>query len=421
MSEKRKIIVVGAGIGGKLYAVLSTAVTVYERDAEVSEIGAGIQVTPNFARILGRWGLAERLDQVAVKPGWLRQRRWQNGDILSQGQVNADNHMLKLHGVPYYHIHRADLQALLLVRSKELGVTCKTSAHVVGYAHDNGEEKVVFVDGSSAKADLVIAADGLRSSLAKEVLGHEVPNESIGDSAYRGLIPREQMQEPELKTLNLEYNTDVWMGPNSHAVTYYVRDGELFNFVVALPDDPGEESWKAPGDMEKLRKHFEGWDPRIRTIVSKIKQSYVWKLRDRPALERWVHPIGKLVLLGDAAHAMLPYVAQGASSSVEDAAALAECLDFVKPGTRDFRAVLEAYEKIRKPRALHMKNSARSNRIQFHMPDGPEQQARDEAMRNESRDGPSSNMWKDQDKLKVLYGHDVVKEVQEYFQLGARL
>ena len=105
-------------------------------------------------------------------------------------------------------------------------------------------------------------------------------------------------------------------------------------------------------------------------MLSKIEQSYVWKLRDRPELERWVHPKGNLVLLGDAAHPMLPYVAQGASSAVEDAAVLAECLEHVEPGTRDLRPVLQVYERIRKPRAFRMKEAARANRAHNHMPDG---------------------------------------------------
>ena len=345
-------------------------VTVYERDAEVSEIGAGIQVTPNFTRILHRWGLSERLHQVGVNPSWFRYRRWETGEVLSQAPLNVDSLMTNSYGVPYYHVHRADLQTLLLERTRELGVTCKTNALVVDYNHNNGDEEIIFADGSSATADLVIAADGSRSKLAKHVLGHEVRDEPVGDSAYRGLIPREKMQDPFLKDLDLEYNTDVWIGPNSHTVTYYVRGGDLFNVVVALPDEPGEESWKALGDMDKLQKHFEGWDPKLRAIVSKIDQSFVWKLRDRPALERWVHPSGNLVLIGDAAHPMLPYAAQGASSAVEDAAALAECLEYIQPDVRDIRSVLEVFQKLRRPRALHMKETARSNRAHLHMPDG---------------------------------------------------
>lgn len=343
---------------------------VYEREAEVSEIGAGIQVTPNFTRILQRWGLSKGLHQVGVNPGWGRQRRWEDGSILSQAALNHNGRMQTGYGAPYYHIHRADLQALLLQQAKESGVTCNTNAHVVDYIHRNGEDVVVLADGSHIRADLIVAADGSRSRLAKHVLGHDVPNDSVGDSAYRGLIPRQQMQDPVFEDLNLEYNTDIWIGPNSHVVTYYVRGGDLFNVVAILPDEPGEESFKAPGDMKKLWKHFEGWDPRLKAMLSKIDHSYVWKLRDRPQLERWVHPQGNLVLLGDAAHPMLPYVAQGASSAVEDAAVLAECLEYLKPGMREIRSVLQTYERLRKPRALRMKEVARSNRKHNHMPDG---------------------------------------------------
>ncbi|KAL9094467.1 MAG: hypothetical protein Q9165_003317 [Trypethelium subeluteriae] len=425
MIEKLEVFVIGTGIGGLAAAVgLSTKgheVTVYERDSEVSEIGAGIQVTPNFTRILRRWGLGKRLHERGVNTLSSRLRRWEDGKVLSEYALNANGYMEKTYGDPYYHIHRADLQAILLEKAKELGVTCKTSTHIVDYVHQGGKERVIFADGTSSTADLVVAADGNRSILAKHVLGHDVPSAAVGDSAYRGLIPREQMQDPLLQDLDLEYNQDVWLGPHSHTVTYYVRSGEMFNFIVALPDEPGEESWKAPGDINKLRKHFESWDPRIRAIASKINQSYIWKLRDRPALERWVHPHGNLVLLGDAAHPMLPYVAQGASSAVEDAAVLAECLSYAKAGIRDIQTVLQAYEKIRKPRALQMKNAARSNRAQFHMPDGPEQQARDKAMKDESTGDRSINMFKDKEKAQFMYGHDVVNEVHEYFQAEAKL
>ena len=383
MSRHLDIIVVGAGLGGLAAAVAilstnllggSSSVTVLEAASELGEIGAGIQVTPNFTRLMHRWGLATQLEQWGVKPQQMRQLRWQDSKELSRRDGNADNLIEKMYGVPYYQIHRADLHAMLLARAKELGANVHTHSVVEKYECGTKERRdsVTTTDGRRFEADLIVAADGCKSILANIVLGEKRPATPTGDSAYRALLTREQISDPDLADLQLEQGSVVWMGPDSHVVGYLVRGGENYNLVIIVPDseeETKEESWKLPGDMQRLRNFFRNWDWRLRKILNKIESSYIWNLRDRPALERWLHPHGNLVLLGDSAHPMLPYVAQGASSAAEDAAALAECLTFINE-QRSLRDVLEVYQRLRIPRALGMRNAARSNRDFFQMPDG---------------------------------------------------
>jgi salicylate hydroxylase len=336
-------------------------------------------------------------------------------------------------GYPYYHIHRVDLQSMLLDRALELGAVIRPGSTIVDYHNENGREVLTLKDGTKAIADLVVGADGIRGILNSFVLGAPVRSIATGDSAYRALLTAEQMSDPIFASLDLKNFASTWLGPERHVVGYYVRGGQYYNVVILVPDETDQEaeSWKLPGNMEKLRSQFENWDPRLRKILEMVDHSFVWKLRDRPALTRWLHPEGNLVLLGDAAHPMLPYIAQGASSAVEDAAALATCLDFVSR-ERSVRAVLKVYEEIRIPRTLGMRESARANKEYFHLPDGkfplfpmiykmlthqgPLQEARDAGLRNEAMTGETPNQLGDSKKMAIMYGYDVAEEVKKHFQ-----
>lgn len=380
MARHLDIVIIGAGLGGLSAAVAiltnvsperSYSVTVLEAASELGEIGAGIQVTPNFTRLLHQWGLAEPLAKWGVKPLRLRQRRWQNGKELTVMKTNEDDRMQKTYGYEYYQVHRADLHQMLLVRARELGAKIVTNAFAEKYecVSTDSRDAITTFNGRRFEGDLIVACDGAKSSLSNYVLGERRPAIPTGDSAYRGLLTREQISDPDFAELELDNGSVIWLGPNSHVVGYLVRGGQRYNLVFIVPDtETNEESWKLPGDMQRLKKHFEGWDWRLQKIVSMVESSYIWNLRDRPALDRWLHLEGNLVLLGDSAHPMLPYVAQGASSAAEDAAALAECLTFIDED-RSLRDVLDVYQKIRIPRALSMRNAARKNREYFHMPD----------------------------------------------------
>ncbi|KAF4636494.1 hypothetical protein G7Y89_g1585 [Cudoniella acicularis] len=250
------------GITQALALARSTAAhSVLEASSTITKLGAGIQVTPNFTRILSQLGLQDALSAVGVQPQYLRQP------------------------------HGKSVQVQILS----------------------------------------IATD---------------------ESVYRALVPAAAVDIPEFESLELQKYATTWLGPERRIVAYYVCSGAFYNVAVLVPDEPGEKSWKKLGDMQQLRKQFEAWDPRIQQLLAMIDESYVWKLRDRPSLKKWVHDEGNLVLLGDSAHPMLPYIAQGAASAVEDAVALATCLEFVVEGKRDLRSVLKVYEALRVPRTV---------------------------------------------------------------------
>lgn len=332
--------------------------------------------------------------------------------------MNADDAAEKAFGYPFYHIHRADLQRILYARALELGVDVREANKVVGYSSACAEQKdtVILKNGRRLSADLIVGADGSRSILNAYVVGHPSPATNVGDSAYRALIPSSLLHEdPDLSFfLRDGPGINVFMGPDAHIVTYFVRNQELFNAVLLVPDsvEPGtDESWKIKGDPQKLQKYFEEWDPRLNKLIGLIKEIYLWRLRDRPVLQQWVHANGKLVLLGDAAHPMLPYAASGAACAGEDAATLAACLERVTADGRvTVRDALEAYEKICVPRATRIVKRSSGMREVYHLHDGPEQQARDAKMKLPDQPGDFA----------VLSGYDAYEEVRKYFNDAGR-
>ncbi|CAK7215961.1 hypothetical protein SBRCBS47491_002669 [Sporothrix bragantina] len=438
MSRPLNVVIVGAGIGGLAAAVaISRAVkptpkiTILEAAKELSEIGAGIQVAPNMTRVLvDRLGLGDAMAQHGVVPRYVRQLRWQDSTELTRFNLNGDDgddRCMRAFGHRYYYLHRCDLQSMLLTRATELGAEIVTSAVAVHYEHTTGgnedgeKESVTCVDGRTFTADVVIAADGARSRLSAFVLGARVPVTPTGDSAYRATLPREAvLDDPDLASLGFENGAVVWLGPGAHVIGYLVRGGSVFNMVILVPDCPGqvnEETWKLKGDPEQLRLHFEGWDWRLRKLLSKIDVTYLWNLRDRPMLERWLAPGteedgGNLVLLGDAAHPMLPYAGQGAASAAEDAVALAECLAHATNKAWPLRKALTIYQHVRRPRTDSMRMAGQLNREHFHMEDGPGQQERDRKMNEASDSQKQPSQLNDPEKLQALYGYDIYAEIR---------
>lgn len=332
--------------------------------------------------------------------------------------------MQKVYGYPWYHLHRADLHKMMLDRAVELGVIVRANSRVVEYRHvSDGEEEVVLENGEVLSAELIIGADGNKTVMGTYVLGGPVKSVETGDSAYRALLPAEEVED--ILTPDFQAHGTTWIGPEKHVIGYYVRDGQAYNMVILVPDEPGEESWKLPGDMEKMRAQFKGWDPRLTKLLDRMEESYVWKMRDRSAMERWLHPEGNMVLLGDSAHPMLPYIGQGASSAVEDAVALAECLQHLGPDW-SLRELLKAYETIRIPRTSGMREASLKNRDYFHMLDGPEQEARDKlllaALAEEERGeaglgaNKTPNQLGDAKKQAATYGYDAAVEMREFIQ-----
>jgi salicylate hydroxylase len=388
-----RIIIIGAGIGGLAAALtLQRAgfeVQVFEQAAELREVGAGIQISPNASRILHRLGLEQPMRRMGVRPHAIVIRRWDDGRELAR-QPLADA-CERTFGAPYYNFHRADLLDLLSAAVPH-GVI-QMDHRCVGLTQHADRVEVQFHNSAVADADLVVGADGIHSTVRNAIIGPESPRFS-GHVAYRGLVPADRMAD-----LGVEMAANVWWGPDHHFVHYYVGAGARYHNWVALT--PGEwrvESWTARGQVADALKEFEGWHPQIRAIISAVETTNRWALYDRDPLPRWT--VGRVTLMGDAAHPMLPYMAQGAVQSIEDAAVLAKCLEHA--GAHDVGAALIRYEQTRKPRASQCQDGSRRNAVMFHLADGEEQRSRDANLASSATAPLPQNAW--------LYGHDVEAE-----------
>jgi salicylate hydroxylase len=288
-----RVTVVGGGIGGAAAALALTRagcdVHVYEQVASKTEVGAGIQVSPNATRLLHRYGLADALRARAVKPWHIEVRRWDDGRILSREELGDIAE--EVFGAPYYHFHRADLLSIL------------TDALPVGRAHSGRRcvdvvqtkdgARTIFDDGSTIDSDVVVGADGIHSVVRKILFGDERPRFS-GNVAYRGLAPADRLAH-----LNLRHNATNWMGPGGHFVHYFVSGGRFVNFVAVSEQEEWErESWNDRGQIEDAKKCFTGWHPQIHEILGAVDQTFKWALFDRAPLSKW--GVGRVTLLGDA-------------------------------------------------------------------------------------------------------------------------
>jgi salicylate hydroxylase len=363
--------VIGGGIGG-LAAALSLLragfdVHVYERAAMLREVGSGIQVSPNASRVLHRLGLAEELARMGVRPIAFHQRRWDDGRTLLRTPLG--DAMVEAFGFPHYQMHRADVLSTL---ARALPVErLHTGYRLVALADRSDRVEALFENGWTATFDVLVGADGIHSTVRGILFGPERPR-FTGCTAYRGLVPVERLAH-----LDLEVTTQIWMGPGGHFVHYFVRNRQLVNFVAVVEQDSWtRESWTDRGDVADALAAFAGWHPQLHEILRSVDETFLWALFDRAPLPRWSS--GRVTLLGDACHPMLPFMAQGAAQALEDGAALTSCL--AQREDRPIPESLRLYETVRKPRASRLQSLAEVNKTRFHLPDSAAQRERDEQM-----------------------------------------
>ncbi len=369
--------IIGGGIGG-LAAALSLGragldVHVYEQASALSEVGAGIQISPNASRILHRLGLGDELARMGVRPLAWHQRRWDDGRTLLRTPLAGV--VEEVFGSPYYQMHRADLLTAL---AGALPADRVHIGHRLSDLVDHGDRvEARFDNGTSTEVDLLVGADGIHSEVRRALFGQESPR-FTGCVAYRGLIPAERLDD-----LRLPVEAQVWMGPDRHFVHYFVQDGRLVNFVAVIDQDAWtRESWTDRGDVTDALRAFEGWHPQLRSILGAVEETFIWALFDRAPLERW--SVGRVTVLGDACHPMLPFMAQGAAQAIEDGAVLAACLQNAVPDTAS--EALRRYEELRLPRASRIQGLSTTNKTRFHLRDGAAQEERDREMAHGSTD-----------------------------------
>jgi salicylate hydroxylase len=360
--------VAGGGIGGVTAALAlarrGVAVTVFEQAPAILPVGASLQLGPNATRLLGELGLLPALRAIAVRPDAVDFLRWDDGSLLLHAEHGAAAE--RYFGAPQLDFFRPDLQRALLDALDD-GVL-RLGARVVGVEEAGDEVEVVLASGERHRADAVVAADGIRSPLRQQLVGADDPV-FAGTVVYRGIVDYDRVADLHPDGVNR-----YWLGPHRHGVSYKVGEGRLlaFNLGVRRPE-PAQESWTLETPAEEAAQYLEGWDP---SLVERIRRCGV-VLRGavyvRRPLEHW--SFGRITLLGDAAHAMEPFQAQGAAQSVEDAYVLAEC---VHAAGDDVEAALGRYEQIRMARAAELQRTSRGAGDELYLPDGPEQRARDE-------------------------------------------
>lgn len=377
--QNTKITVLGGGIAG-LAAATALAqrganVTVLEKSAELGEVGAGLQISPNGVAVLKALGLDGGAEKLANVPEAVDLRDMSSGKQVAHLALGET--AVKRWGNPYWQFHRADLLGVLADGARNAGVDIRLG------------QKIETLD--QVRADVIIAADGVRSTARSCEFSVEDAG-FTGQVAWRGLIPAAKVPH------KIQNAATVYMGPGRHLVTYPLRGGKLINFVaVEERDSWSEEGWNIPDDPANLRRAFTGASPDVCALLEAVEHTFLWGLFNHPYLPQWTK--GNIALIGDACHPMLPFLAQGAVMALEDAWVLARELE----AHEDISRGLLAYETLRKPRATRVQKAAASNATAYHLEQGLARNVAHMGLSTMSKIAPSMLLG----RFDWLYGADV--------------
>ena len=379
-----QVLVSGAGIGGMAAALAASRagwdVRLFERTPAFSEIGAGIQLGPNVVRVLHGWGLANALAAVAASPERFQVRSAVSGQLLGELKLGAD--IAARYGAPYLTLHRADLHALLLHALRQYpDAKLHLNRAVTSFSQSAQSVTLQLDAGMVVEGDVLVGSDGLWSSVRQQLLGDGRPR-ATGHLAYRAMVRQQDLPE------NLRsQNVTAWLGPNMHVVQYPVRGGEWLNVVAIVQGDVADdfENWNHKPDgtanTTALLKTATGSCTALHDLMMAVPDWRLWVLHDRPSMQgAYQQALGRVALLGDAAHPMRPYLAQGAGMAIEDAAELGHVLKLARDPVFDVPTLLQRYALNRWQRNAKVQERALRNGDIFHA-SGPMRWGRDMALR----------------------------------------
>ena len=368
-----KIAIVGAGIGGLTLALAlrehGVDAQLYEQTDELREVGAAVALSANATRFYERMGLRAAFDAVCAEIPALIYRDGRSGEVI--GQHRGEPSYRQQFGGSYWGVHRADLQAVL---SQAVGLERIHLSHrLTDLVQHSDRVSLSFANGRQIDADLVIGADGARSITRRWMLGYDDALYS-GCSGFRGVVPAGRMDllpDPEA--------IQFWVGPQGHLLHYPIGDKGDQNFLLVErhPSPWPSRDWVTSANEGEQLRLFKDWHPAVVQMITAVPISQRWGLFHRPPLGRWSK--GRVTLIGDAAHALVPHHGQGANQSIEDAVVLAARLAKAGPGR--WREAQEAYERLRRGRTRKVQYASISTADVLHLPDGPEAQARNARLR----------------------------------------
>ncbi|MFD1210891.1 FAD-dependent oxidoreductase [Arthrobacter sp. GCM10027362] len=356
-AQNPDVVIVGGGMAGLAGALALTGngakVTLVEQAPEFGEVGAGLQLAPNATGILKRWGLLDQVINIGVTPKHLVFRDAITGEELTRQDVGGD--FVEHYGAPYVVVHRSDLHRILLEACRRAGVVLVNDVHVERVETVDNRARVFATGGAVYEADAVIGADGLKSALRRQVAQDEPVSSAY--VAYRGAVPVAEIEDVQ----DLE-DVVVYLGPNCHLVQYPLRKGELLNTVAVFESPSFEQGVEQYGDVDELEEAYKDCVPEVRKALTNLGRSIRWPMYDREPIPNWVS--GRMVLMGDAAHPVLQYLAQGACQALEDAATLQDLSrgtvftgHGIDPAAWD--GVMKSFNDVRAPRTARVQRTAR--------------------------------------------------------------
>ena len=387
MTTSPHILIAGAGLGGLTLALCllrhGFRVTVLEQAPVLGEVGAGVQISANGARVLHALGLADALEAVCFRPERGEMRHWKTGETLIARPLGSAS--VERFGYPYYHLHRADFHGLLAGAVRRIAPDAiRLSSRVADIETRGSRVAAVMATGDRIEGDVLVGCDGIHSAVRRRLFGADDPG-FTGCVAWRATVPTMTLPPGHVRPV-----ASNWIGRGGHFVHYYLRRGELVNCVGVMERDEWlAESWSAEGRVEDFLADFAGWHEDLQVLIRAVERCFRWGLFDRAPMDRWSD--GSTTLLGDACHPMLPFMAQGAVMAIEDAWTLAQCL----VANDEPAAALRRYEDLRRDRTAEVQRMSRANIQFFHNPDIENLEER----LNTHRD---AHLW--------LYGFDVTAQ-----------